>query len=438
MTRRNLDLTGALAEARERYAAANPESARRHAEACTALPGGNTRSVLHYDPFPLAVMRGDGATVWDADGHAYTDFIGEYTAGLYGHSHPRIRAAIGEVLAEGHVLCAPNVHEAKLARILCDRFASCERVRFTNSGTEANLMAITAARAHTGRDALLVFDGGYHGGVLYFASGASPVNVPYPTVIGRYNDASGARELIAANAARLAAVLVEPVMGTSGFIPAEPEFLRALSEATQAHGVVLIFDEVMTSRLAPGGAQERYGVTPDMTTFGKYIGGGLTFGAFGGRATIMDRFDPRRPDALPHAGTFNNNVLTMAAGVAGMGEIYTPAAADDLNARGDRLRGALQRAAGELDFPARITGMGSLLGIHFVARPVAGPDDARATPPEARALFHLEMLGRGFYTGKLGLVALSLPLTDDDCSRFVGAFSGFANEHRDIYRRALA
>jgi len=168
---RNVNLKTALVEARERYAAPNPKSAALHAQACEVLSGGNTRSIFHYAPFPLVITQAEGAMVVEADGHHYTDFLGEYTAGLFGHSHPRIQAAVTEALERGTVLCAPNEDEARLAQILCDRFPLVERVRFSNSGTEANLMAVAAARAHTQRDGLLVMYGGYHGGVFMFKDG---------------------------------------------------------------------------------------------------------------------------------------------------------------------------------------------------------------------------------------------------------------------------
>jgi glutamate-1-semialdehyde 2,1-aminomutase len=274
----------------------------------------------------------------------------------------------------------------------------------------------------------MVFHGAYHGGVLLFQNGGSPVNAPYPFVLGRYNDAEGASALIAEHASRLAAVLVEPVTGTGGALPAEPEFLQALRVATARHGVLLIFDEVMTSRLSPGGAQALYGIAPDLTSFGKYLGGGLTFGAFGGRAEILDRFDPRRPDALPHAGTFNNNVLTMAAGAAGLREVYTPEVAIAHNARGDALREALNETARRRGAPVHATGRGSMLGIHFARETVTRPEQAACEPADVKALFHLDMIRRGHIIGRIGLCSTSLPLEEADYHAFVEAFDGFLEE----------
>ncbi len=330
-------LADALAETVAAFVARNPASHAAHTRAAAVLPGGNTRSVLHYDPFPLAMVRGEGCRLWDADGHEYVDFLGEYTAGIYGHSDPRIAAAIHGAVAGGLNFGSTTLREAELAELIQARFPSMELMRFANSGTEANLMALALATTHTGRATVMVFEGGYHGGVLTFPPGGSPVNVPHPYVMARFNDLDGTRALIRTHAGDLAAVLIEPMMGGGGCIAGDPDFLRMLREETTLAGALLIFDEVMTSRLSGGGGlQAAHGITPDLTTMGKYIGGGMSAGAFGGRGAIMARFDPRRADALPHAGTFNNNALTMAAGTVGLRDIFTPEAADALNARGMR------------------------------------------------------------------------------------------------------
>jgi glutamate-1-semialdehyde 2,1-aminomutase len=431
--RANQDLPGALAAARERFRTANPASGALHEAACVSMPGGNTRTVLYYPPFPLTIVAGEGAHVRDADGHEYVDFAGEYTAGLFGHSHPAIQQAAREALEGGMALCAPGRHDAELAAILCERFPSCDQVRFCNSGTEANLMAVTAARVHTGRSHIMVFDGAYHGGVFFFIQGDHPVNAPYPYVFGRYNDLGHAVDTIERHASELAAVIVEPMMGTAGCIPAEPAFLAGLREATERHGIVLIFDEVMTSRLSSGGLQKRLGLTPDLTTFGKYIGGGFTFGAFGGQAAIMNRFDPRRPDVLPHAGTFNNNVLSMAAGLVGMRDLYTPEVADALNARGDRFREQIDALIEKHRFPAVTTGIGSMTALHLTEGAVHGPGDTAAIHPDAKALLHLEMLLGGVYFGRMGIMSLSLPLAEPDFDRCLAVIDGFMADYGRLF-----
>ncbi len=424
---RNLDIATAAREAEAAYVAANPESQRLQAEACAVMPGGNTRSVLFYPPFPLTLVRGEGARVWDADGHDYCDFLGEYTAGLYGHSHPAIRAAIEAKLADGLLMGAPGELEAKLAAELCRRFPSFERVRLCNSGTEANLLALSAARAVSGREAIMVFEGAYHGAVFVFGPGGSPLNAPFPFVIGRYNDAEGAAKLIDEHAADLAAVIVEPMQGAGGCIPGEPDFLQTLRDATERHGIVLVFDEVMTSRTGGGGLQTELGIVPDMTTLGKYVGGGMPSGAFGGRAEIMDRFDPRRPDAFMHAGTFNNHVLTMAAGLTGLTEIYSTGAAAELDRCGQDLRQRLNAAASDRGLAVQVTGVGSLSTVHFQSGPIRCIEDL-CSDPEARTLFQLDLLARGIYSPRRNMMNLSLPMSEADIDGLVAVFEEFLDD----------
>ena len=417
----NATLDAALAEAREAYAARNPASLAAHEDAAESLPGGNTRTVLFHGPFPLLMARGEGCRLWDADGHGYVDLLGEYTAGIYGHSHPAIRAALDRALDSGWNMGAHGAMEGRLARLVRERFPSVELVRFTNSGTEANLLAIATAVAATGRRKVMVFEGGYHGGVLYFGGGGGPVNVPHDWVVAPYNDAAGALALAEEHAAGLACILVEPMLGSGGCIPAEAAFLQALRDAADRTGAVLVFDEVMTSRMSAGGQQARLGITPDMTTLGKYIGGGMSFGAFGGKRALMELYDPRRPDALPHAGTFNNNVLTMHAGVAGLEEVFTAEAADRLFNRGEALRARLDAAAERRGAAVRWTGLGSLMAPHFVRGPVRRPADGAASDPRLRELLFLDMLERGFYLARRGMVALSLEVGAAELDGFVSA-----------------
>jgi len=418
------DLAARLAEAETRYVRANPESRRLHEERARFMPGGNTRTTIHQAPFPLTIVRGEGACITDVDGHEYVDFLGEYTAGIYGHSHPVIVEAIREALADGIVLGAPNRYETALAEAVCARFPAIDLVRFCNSGTEANLLALSLARAVTGRSGVLVFAGAYHGGILLFAHGISPLNPPFQWVVGEYNDAAGAVRLVREHAHELAAVIVEPLQGAAGVIPGDSDFLRELRETTATHGVLLIFDEVMTARLSPGGMQELLGIDPDLTTLAKFVGGGLSFGAFGGRADLMSRFDPSRPDALQHGGTFNNDVLTMAAGAAGLTRVLTETEITRLNGLGDRLRDCLNAFAAERAIEFCATGYGSLVGIHPTRGPVRNEHDAPESA-ELRGLLHLHMLERGFSYGRRGFVALSLPLAEPEIDGFAAAVEEF-------------
>ena len=424
-------LQAELDAARGRYIARNGASAAVHRRAEAVMPGGNTRSVLFYEPFPLVMARGEGAWLWDADGHRYLDLLGEFTAGLYGHSHPAIRAALAEALDNGLNLGGHNLLEPELARLVCQRFASVERVRFTNSGTEANLMALTAAKAFTGRSRLLVFRGGYHGGGLSFIRGLLPTNVPHDFLLAEYNDAEAAAAVIHEHRHNLAAVLVEPMLGSGGCIPADPAFLATLRTATEAAGVLLIFDEVMTSRMSAGGCQSLLGINPDLTTLGKYIGGGMSFGAFGGRADIMALFDPRHSNALPHAGTFNNNVLTMAAGIAGLSQVFTPEVAEALRPRGDAVRERLNAVFRAGGVAMQFTGMGSLMNLHPSTQTIRTIADS-AGDSRLRDLFFFDMAEAGIYLARRGFIALMLPVEDEQVDRFSLALNTFVTQRKAV------
>jgi glutamate-1-semialdehyde 2,1-aminomutase len=411
-------LEAALAGAVARYEARNPASARRAERAARVLPGGNTRSILHFDPFPLAFARGEGPYLWSLDGDRYTDFLGEFTAGLYGHSEPAILDAIGAALERGLSYGGHNELEAQLAELLCARFRALELVRFTNSGTEANLMALALALHHTGRREILVFKGAYHGGVLAFGSGEpSPVTVPHAWVLGDYDDVEATRALIREH--RLAAILLEPMLGSGGCIEASDEFLAMLREEATAAGTVLVFDEVMTSRLP------RRAVVPDLMTVGKYLAGGMSFGAFGGRAELMAHYDPARPGALFHAGTFNNNVVSLSAGIAGL----TDEALAGLNARGDRLRDALNRAGDGL---LHVSGRGSLMTIHPGSRAYNAGEPPDARRELIKRLVFFELLDAGHWIAARGMLALSLPITDAQCDELAGALAAIVARHREL------
>ncbi|KAI1638678.1 pyridoxal phosphate-dependent transferase [Biscogniauxia mediterranea] len=426
----------ALTAAITRFEEANPISKKQHEIAAGTLPGGNTRSLLHTPPFPLCMKSGKGAYVWDEDGHKYVDFVGELTAGLYGHSHPVIREAVVSTLDNvGLSLGATTVQEQKHAELICSRFGL-ERIRFANTGTEANLHALNAAKAFTGRRRVLVFSGGYHGGVLSFANGkVAANNVDRDDwVIGKYNDVESARSLIEGTA-DLAAVLVEGMQGSGGCIPGSSEFLHAIQECANAAGVLFVLDEVMTSRVHPGGLQRKLGLRPDLTVFGKYLGGGFPFGAFGGRADVMAVYDPRRPGALPHSGTFNNNTMTMHAGYAGLRDVFTDEACAAFNAKGDALRARLQHVSRgtKLSF----TGLGAVFNSHIVDGglrdvDIRSADDLQQERWDLKDLFWFEMMEEGYWITRRGMIALILVTPDEELDRFVGCVERFLQRHKGI------
>ncbi|KAH6844775.1 pyridoxal phosphate-dependent transferase [Chaetomium sp. MPI-CAGE-AT-0009] len=411
----------ALAAAEGRFIANNPLSKAQHELAVGTLPGGNTRSVLHTSPFPLAMKQGKDSYVWDVDNHKYVDFVGELSAGLLGHSHPSIQTAIQHTLTTtGLSLGATTAHEHAYAALLCARFRL-GRVRMANSGTEANLHALAGARHHTGRRKV--------GGV------AAPNTVDRGdfVVVPRYNDLELARRVIG-RVEDLAAVLVEPMQGAGGCIPGGREFLLGVREAARAKGAVFILDEVMTSRLAPGGLGVEMGLEPDMVTLGKYLGGGLAFGAFGGREEVMRVYDPRVPGSLPHSGTFNNNTLVMAVGKTALGEVYTPEVCVEFNEKGDRFRERLKEVAkgSRLSF----TGKGSLIGLHFTEdgteEITCGEDVKEKARQDLRDLFWFEMLEAGFWVTRRGLIAMILGTPDEDLDHFVEAVRAFLERHQAI------
>ena len=368
----------------DQFIASAPISRRKQADAEKYLPGGSSRGTAYFDPFPHFIERGEGHYLYDADGNKLLDFMINATSLILGHAHPDVTRAIQEQAARGTAFTGPTDPQVRMAKILTDRVPSVDLVRFTNSGTEGTMMAIRAARAFTGREKIAKFEGGYHGAHEYVSvsvrppaekldpSGPTPIpehpglpqSILDQVIVLPYNDLDWCERVLRENASEIACLIMEPVMSSFGYLPGDVDFLRGLRELTTELGIILIYDEVQSFRIAPGGAQEALGVVPDMTSFGKIIGGGTPVGAFGGRADIMELFDPTRGAAIAHAGTFNANPVTMAAGEVVMNHL-TPEVYDRMNALGDETRAKLSAVFDEFDVDAQITGIGSLFGIHF-------------------------------------------------------------------------
>jgi glutamate-1-semialdehyde 2,1-aminomutase len=421
-------LHNAIENARARYKAANPLSDAAEENALQYLPGGNTRSVLHFEPFPLTMVSGEGAEVTDLDDHRYVDFVGEYSAGLFGHSDPHIKAAMG----------APTNYERTLAALLCERFPALEQVRFCNSGTEANLMALTTARAVTGRNKLIAFRDSYHGGVIKFPGGNCELNVPFDFVLSDFNDIEGTAELIREHKDDLAAVIIEPILGAGGNIPGNREFLNMLRELTTEFGALLIFDEIKTARLGAAGVQGMLDFTPDLTTVGKFIAGGLPTGVFGGRADLMARYDPRHGRGWNHAGTFNNNVCSMAAGCVAMGEVFTSERAEEFLEWSEAFRASLNEMFAERDVPMYANGMGSMIAIHFSKVVTKSPAHITAGCQSLRPLLHMEMLLEGVLICKRGDFFLSLPMNETHLTKARDALGRFINRYKQLIEDVIA
>jgi len=431
-------LRSAIEDARSRYVSANPLSQAADEDAARYLPGGNTRSVLHFDPFPLTMVKGNGAMLTDLDGHAYIDCVGEYSAALFGHTNDIIKSAIHAALDNGVAMGAPTRYERELAGLLCERFPGVDQVRFCNSGTEANLMALSSARIVTGRNRILAFNDGYHGGVIKFLGGKCALNMPFDFAMADYNDIDGTAAVIDEVADDLAAVIVEPVLGAGGNIQGNRQFLNMLRQKTQDVGALLIFDEVKTARLGSAGIQGMLDFNPDLTTLGKFIGGGLPTGAFGGSAEVMARFDPKKEGAIAHAGTFNNNVCSMAAGCAAMSKIYTPEVASDFFDSSEAFRLSLNEMFADKAVPMYANGLGSMIALHFSSEPTKRPSDITAGCRSLRPLLHMELLLDGLLVCGRGDLFLSLPMNDEHLSQICGALEKFVDRYKPLVEEVLA
>jgi glutamate-1-semialdehyde 2,1-aminomutase len=402
--------------ARQQFADRNPGSRRHYDEARQFMPGGHTRTVLTHAPFPLNFVAGEGATLTDVDGHQYIDLLGDYTAGLLGHSEHRVIDAVTAALNTNVSVGGVHPAEARLARLMCERFGL-DRVRFTNSGTEANLMAISTALMATNRKKLMVFHGGYHGGVLYFASGAAPWNAPYDFVVAPYNDLPGTLALIEEHGSELAAVVMEAMLGSGGCVPADGDFVRGVATAARAAGALFVADEVMTSRHGRRGLMNLLGVQPDITTYGKYIGGGFSFGAFGGSAEFLDLYDTSpeggRSWSISHAGTFNNNVATMTAGGVVLGEVFSADLAEAHTERGNEFRENVAAVLARHKAPVSVSGFGSMMSLHGLRTAPTTPVEAMERDNALNELLFLGLLERGVYIATRGMMNVGLAHTDE-------------------------
>jgi glutamate-1-semialdehyde 2,1-aminomutase len=399
------------------YLARTPRSAAMFERAAASLPGGSTRTTIYSSPYPPYMVRGQGLRTWDVDGNEYRDFLGNYTSLILGHAHPEVVAAVEAQVRRGSAFAAPTEAEIELAEEIRARVPSIERIRFTNSGTEATMFALRAARAFTGRPLLAKFELAYHG-THDIAVAWSP-GVPQATsdlvLELPWGDPAGVERVLAGREHDLAAIIIEPVQGAGGVRAASPDFLRFLREVTTRVGALLIFDEVIAFRIGPNGAQGRLGgVRPDLTTLGKIIGGGYPSGAFGGREGVMAQFDARRSGALVHGGTFNGNPVSAAAGLATLRHL-TPERYAELERLGDRLRSTLADAIERGGLDARVGGLASIFQV-FPGSSLIPPD---GLSPQADLFIGL--LLDGFHLAPRGMGALATPTTDADVDDLASA-----------------
>ena len=404
------------------------------------MPGGDTRNSIYWDPFPIYITSGDGTTLTDADGNQRTDFVNNMTTLILGHRPPEVTSALAEQISKGLSFPAPSPSVVRWAELMCERVPSLDKVRFVNTGTEATLNAIRAARAFTGKQKLVKCEGAYHGNhdaiqisvvpPLDEAGKAdSPESVAaFPGIsetavddifIMPFNDIVTAEKIIRKHADELAAVIVEPVNGQCGMVPAKPEFLEGLRRLTDDLGIVLIFDEVIAFRIAYGGAQDYYGVKPDLTCFGKVVGGGMPVGAFGGRDDIMSLWDPSDGGSVvQHAGTFNGNPMTAVAGVATL-ESLTADKYEYLEHLGNMLRNKLRTLFAELEVPMSVTGVASLFALQFTPTEVIDYRTYATNNAEMLQTMFIGLLNEGFLMSNRCAGNVSTVHTEDDVDAFV-------------------
>jgi glutamate-1-semialdehyde 2,1-aminomutase len=433
------------------YIKQTPKSKTFFEHAKRIEPGGVTRSVAYYPPYPIYISRGEGCYIYDLDGNERIDFLNNYSSMILGHAHPKVLSAVAHRLSDGTAYSYSNELEIQLAEMICKRVPSLDKIRFTNSGMEATMFAIRAACAFTGKEKIAKFEGGYHGTTdLVQMSVKPPIekagppdapltvpeaqgiphNLAENVVILPFNDAENTEALINKYKDELAAIIVEPFLG-SGQIPAIEEYLKFLREITRQYHIILIFDEVQSLRLAPGGAQEFFHVIPDMTALGKIIGGGFPVGAFGGSADIMEVFEPRANIAgrfdpiytgakIYQGGTFTGNPITMIAGITTLEEL-TPEIYEQLNEMGHSLRSRLNDLFRKRNVKAMVTGVGSMANFHCTTEDVM--DFRSYSKDDQKELYKifLSLMNHGILIAPRGMISLSTPMTEKEIDAFLAA-----------------
>jgi glutamate-1-semialdehyde 2,1-aminomutase len=394
-----------------RYLEPGSRSAELNARAQAVMPGGNTRTTVFAAPYPSYVATAQGARITDVEGQTRLDFVNNYTALIHGHANPRIVEAVSQQLPLGTAFSFPSESEIGLAELLVERVDSLEQVRFTNSGSEAVMLAVQAARAFTGRSKIARFEGCYHGSYDF-----GDVELPF-------NDAEAVEDYVREHAQELAAVIVDPLPHRPGFLDPVDDFLPRLRRVTREHDVLLISDEIISFRVDYHGPQQRLGYAADLTTLAKIIGGGFPVGAFGGRADIMALFDPRTSGKrLSHGGTFNANPVTMRAGYEAMA-MLTPEAYARLAELGEHVRSGLQDVFETRGLSWQVTGQGSLFKLHPHPRPLLDYRSSLPTSAEQAITeqVYVALLGEGFVLTPELAGALSTPMAETEVDQLVEA-----------------
>jgi len=443
--------------AAERILATYRERTKRSQElferAGRVLEGGTTRTSVFFAPYPCYAAEGHGCRFTDLDGNARIDFLNNYTSLIHGHAYPPIVEAVTRQIRKGSAFAAPSELEVELAGIIQQRLPSLERLRFTSSGSEAVMFALRAARAFTGRKKIAKFEGGFHGShELAQVSVSPPLDKAGPAerphsladaagipcewaddvVIMPFNDLAAVERILDLQPGAVAALIVEPIIGAGGVIAPHPGFLQGLRALTAARGILLIFDEIISLRVSLGGAQQLYGVRPDLTTLGKIISGGMPMAAFGGREDIMALFDPRQGSpAIAQSGTFNAATVCCAAGVTGYGAI-TPAVQTHIDRLAEDLRSRTTALFRRLHLPAQVIGVGSLFNLHFTQEPVVDYRAAARGDRKSLSLLVLALLNRGIFLAPRGMGCTSSVMTAAEIDAFLHALEEALVEDLEI------
>jgi glutamate-1-semialdehyde 2,1-aminomutase len=424
-------------EERTQKSARMDESARQY------LPGGDTRTAVFFKPYPLYVAKGKASRFYDIDGNEYLDFLNNFTALIHGHAHPAVADAACDQIKKGSSFAAPTKSQYELAELICQRVKSVEQVRFCNTGTEATMNAIRAARLLTGKSSIVKMEGGYHGthdlGEVSFDPGldaAGPIEAPCSVppnrgipesvlkeiIVVPFNNKTVAEKIIRHQHDQIACVIVEPMLGAAGCVPPADDYLKFLRSLTRDLGILLIFDEVVTFRLSIGGAQQLYGIEPDITAFGKIIGGGFPIGAFGGPSEIMKIYSPQEKEFISQSGTFNGNPVTMEAGIACLKALNSKVL-EHINSLGRLFRKGVNSAFQKVGIRGQSTGIGSLSCIHFNSETIKDYRSVVKGNFPAMELVHLELLLKGINIPRRGgECSISTPMTETDIVDFLTAF----------------
>jgi glutamate-1-semialdehyde 2,1-aminomutase len=427
----------------EKFKKRTKESASLHEKARKYLPGGNTRTATFFKPYPVFVARGEGCKFYDVDGNVYLDLLNNYTSLIHGHAYPPIVEAVTNQVSLGISFAAPIESKYRLAEMICEKVKSVEQIRFCNSGTEATMNAIRAARFISGKSKIVKMEGGYHGthdlaevsvnpdlrqaGFLDRPKSvpqnkAIPKSVLEEVIVVPFNNKEVTEKVVRERRDEIAGVIVEPMLGAAGCICPEGGYLEFLRDLTRNLNILLIFDEVVTFRLGPGGAQGMFGIEPDITAFGKIIGGGFPVGAFGGSKEIMKVFSPQEKGSISHSGTFNGNPVTMCAGIACLKDL-TAKVFDRINTLGGLLKNGMNLAFEKSGIKGTATGMGSLSCIHFNSGKVRDYRSAARDNMQAMRLLHYALLEKGVNVApRGGECSISTPMTEKEVETFLTTF----------------